>query len=224
MAAALGVAGLLFIAQTWLAALLVPNPADLIANGDPDGTAFYDAARVAGGGWLATLTAVATAIAWGVANSMVAQVATSRLLYAMARDGQLPKLLARISAKNRVPTNALTLTAVLSLGIGLWMAWRDDGISLLSSLVNFGALTAFLVLHVAVFWHFIIRKRSRDWIRHLLLPLIGFAILAYVVINANVAAQRLGFIWLGIGVIVLIVLYSTGRRPELSGLNEEGQA
>jgi hypothetical protein len=39
-----------------------------------------------------------------------------------------------------------------------------------------------------------------------------------------VAAQRLGFVWLGLGVIVLIVLYSTGRRPELSGLNEEGQA
>ena len=33
MAAALGVAGLLFIAQTWLAALLVPNGPDLIANG-----------------------------------------------------------------------------------------------------------------------------------------------------------------------------------------------
>jgi amino acid transporter len=224
MAAALGVAGLLFIAQTWLAALVVPDPAGLIANGDPGGTAFYDAARVAGGGWLATLTAVATAIAWGVANSMVAQVATSRLLYAMARDRQLPKLLAKISAKNRVPTNALSLTAVLSLGIGLWMAWRDDGISLLSSLVNFGALTAFLVLHVAVFWHFIVKNHSRDWIRHLLLPLIGFAILAYVVINANVAAQRLGFVWLGLGVIVLIVLYSTGRRPELSGLNEEGEA
>jgi amino acid transporter len=225
MAAALGVAGLLFIAQTWLAALLVPNPGDLIANGDPDGTAFYDAARVAGGAWLSTLTAVATAIAWGVANSMVAQVATSRLLYAMARDGQLPKLLARISPKHRVPTNALGLTALLSLGIGLWMAWRDDGISLLSSLVNFGALTAFLVLHVAVFWHYVIRKHSRNLVNHLLLPLIGFAVLAYVVINANVAAQRLGFVWLGLGAIVLIVLYTTGRRPELSGLNEtEGEA
>jgi amino acid transporter len=168
---------------------------------------------------------VATAIAWGVANSMVAQVATSRLLYAMARDGQLPKVLARISAKNRVPTNALSLTAVLSLAIGLWMAWRDDGISLLSSLVNFGALTAFLVLHVAVFWHYVIRRHSRNFLNHLLLPLIGFAILAYVVINANVAAQRLGFVWLGLGVIVLIVLYTTGRRPELSGLNEtEGEA
>jgi amino acid transporter len=225
MAAALGVAGLLFIAQTWLAALLVPDPAGLIANGDPDGTAFYDSARVAGGAWLATLTAVATAIAWGVANSMVAQVATSRLLYAMARDGQLPKVLARISPKNRVPTNALSLTAALSLAIGLWMAWRDDGISLLSSLVNFGALTAFLVLHVSVFWHYVIRRHSRNLVSHLLLPLIGFAILAYVVINANVAAQRLGFVWLGLGVIVLIVLYTTGRRPELSGLNEtEGEA
>jgi amino acid transporter len=224
MAAALGVAGLLFIAQARLAALLVPDPGHLIAHGDPDGTAFYDAARVAGGGWLATLTAVATAIAWGVANSMVAQVATSRLLYAIARDGQLPKLLSRVSAKNRVPTHALTLTALLSLGIGLWMAWRDDGISLLSSLVNFGALTAFLVLHVAVFWHHVVRKGSRDLVNHLLLPLIGFAVLAYVVINANVAAQRLGFVWLGLGVIVLVVLYTTGKKPELSGLSDEGEA
>jgi amino acid transporter len=143
----------------------------------------------------------------------------------MARDGQLPKPLARISPRHRVPANALGLTALLSLAIGLWMAWRDDGISLLSSLVNFGALTAFLVLHVAVFWHYVVRKHSRNLVNHLLLPLIGFAVLAYVVINANVAAQRLGFVWLGLGAIVLIALYATGRRPELSGLTEtEGEA
>ena len=48
MVAALLLAGVLFIVQTWVAALLVPDPAGLIANGDPDGTAFYDAARVGG--------------------------------------------------------------------------------------------------------------------------------------------------------------------------------
>lgn len=90
MIAALGLAGVLFIAQTWVASLLVPNPGTLLADGDPAGTAFYDAAQVAAGPWLATLTAVATALAWGIANSMVAQVATSRLLFAMARDRQLP--------------------------------------------------------------------------------------------------------------------------------------
>ncbi|RKN51279.1 APC family permease [Micromonospora endolithica] len=218
MAAALGVAGLLFITQTWMAALLVPDPGGLLANGDPDGTAFYDAARIAGGPWLATLCAVATAVAWGVANSLVAQVATSRLLYAMARDRQLPKFLATVSVRHSVPTHAITLTAVVSLAIGLYMNWRTDGITLLSSLINFGAMTAFLVLHLAVVWHYLVRRRSRNYVAHLILPGIGFTILAYVVVNANVAAQRLGFVWLILGLLTLAGLYAAGRRPELSGL------
>ncbi|GAB3866013.1 APC family permease [Dactylosporangium cerinum] len=173
MVAALGVAGLLFIVQTWIAALLVPDPAGLLAGGDPDGVAFYDAARQAGGAWLATLCAVATAIAWGVANSLVAQVATSRLLFAMARDRQLPSFLRKVSVRSGVPGNAITLTGVLSVAIGLYMAWRSDGIALLSSLINFGALTAFLVLHVAVVWHYLVRKRSRNVWSHLLMPAPG---------------------------------------------------
>ncbi|MFB9238649.1 APC family permease [Plantactinospora siamensis] len=218
MVGALLLAGVLFIVQTWVAALLVPDPAGLLDKGDPEGTAFYDAARVAGGGWLAGLTALATAIAWGFANSLVAQAATSRLLYAMARDRQMPSFLARINPRHRVPANATLLVAVLSLALGLYMASRDDGISLLSTLVNFGALTAFLALHVSVVVHHVVRRGSRDWWRHLIVPVIGFAILLYVVINARVAAQVLGFIWLGIGVIVLVVRYATGRPPELPAL------
>ena len=37
------------------------DPDTLIAKGDPGGTAFYDAAAVAGGQWLSKLTALATA-------------------------------------------------------------------------------------------------------------------------------------------------------------------
>ncbi|WP_305785751.1 APC family permease [Symbioplanes lichenis] len=220
MVAALLLAGTLFIVQTWVAALLVPDAAGLIANGDAEGTAFYDAARVAGGGWLATLTALATAIAWGFANSLVAQAATSRLLYAMARDRQMPRFLSRINDRHRVPANATLVVAALSLALGLYMASRDDGISLLSTLVNFGAMTAFLALHVAVVVHYVVRNGSRDWWRHLVVPVLGFAILLYVVINADIAAQVLGFAWLGVGIIVLISLYATGRRPVLAGMNE----
>ena len=46
-----------------------------------------------------------------------------------------------------VPVNATLLVALVSLALGLYMASREDGITLLSTLVNFGALTAFLVLH-----------------------------------------------------------------------------
>ncbi|WP_306215187.1 APC family permease [Actinoplanes sp. RD1] len=220
MVAALLLAGTLFIVQTWVAALLVPDPEGLLANGDAEGTAFYDAARVAGGGWLATLTALATAVAWGFANSLVAQAATSRLLYAMARDRQMPRFLSRINERHRVPANATLVVAALSLALGLYMASRDDGISLLSTLVNFGAMTAFLALHVAVVVHYVVRNGSRDWWRHLVVPVLGFAILLFVVINADIAAQLLGFAWLAVGIIVLISLYATGRRPALSGLHE----
>ncbi len=215
MVAALLLAGTLFIVQTWVASLLVPDPEALISKGDPGGTAFYDAAAVAGGAWLSKLTALATAIAWGFANALVAQAATSRLLFAMARDRQLPSLLAKVHPKKGVPVNATLLTAVVSMALGLYMASRADGITLLSTLVNFGALTAFLVLHVSVVWHYVVRQGSRAWWRHLVAPVIGFVILAFVVVNANVAAQTLGFVWLGIGLVLLVFLLVTGRRPSL---------
>ena len=218
MVSALLVVGVLFVVQTWVASLLVPNADVLLAEGDLEGTAFYDSAEVAGGAWLSTLTAIATAIAWGFANSLVTQAATSRLIFAMARDRQLPSLFAKVHDRFRVPTNATFLVAAISLGLGLYMASRDDGLTLLTTLINFGAMTAFLVLHVSVVWHYVIRGGSRNWLLHLVVPVVGFAILALVIWNANVAAQRLGFVWLATGVLVLIILYAVGRRPRLAGL------
>lgn len=216
MIAALLLAGSLFIVQTWVASLLVTDPDKLISQGDPGGTAFYDAAGLAGGAWLAKLTALATAIAWGFANSLVAQAATSRLLYAMARDRQLPAFLAKVHPTKGVPVNATFLVAAVSLALGLYMDSRSDGITLLSALVNFGALTAFLVLHVSVVWHYVVRNRSRAWWPHLIAPAIGFGILTFVVVNANIAAQKLAFVWFGIGVVFLVGLLLAGRRPSLT--------
>jgi amino acid transporter len=223
MVAALLLAGVLFIVQTWVASLLVPDPARLISKGDPGGTAFYDAAAVAGGQWLSKLTALATAIAWGFANSLVAQAATSRLLYAMARDRQLPSFLAKVHPRKGVPVNATLLVAVVSLVLGLYFNSRADGISLLSTLVNFGALTAFLALHVSVVWHYVGRLGSRDWWTHVISPVLGFAILAYVLINAQLQAKWLGLIWFAVGAVVLVVLIVSGRRPELSLAEEEAR-
>ncbi|TQS25047.1 APC family permease [Microbispora sp. KK1-11] len=219
MVFALVLAGALFIVQTWVAALLAPNRADLLAHGGDN--AFYDTAEYAGGHWLSVLTAVATAVAWGFANSLVAQAATSRLLFAMARDRQLPAFLRRVHPTRKVPVNATFLVAGASLVLGLYMSSRDDRIGLLSSLVNFGAMTAFLALHVSVVVHYVVRNRSRDWWRHLVAPAIGFLILLYVVINASIAAQVLGFVWLAIGVVILVGSYLMGRRPTLSAVTPE---
>jgi amino acid transporter len=222
MAGALLVAGALFISQTWLASMLVPNPEKIISEGYV-GDEFAAAAEAASGHWLYVLTSVATALAWGIANAMVAQGATSRLLFAMARDRQLPAFIARVSPRRSVPVNAVLLVAGVSLALGLtlWF-WRDvQSITDLATLVNFGAMVAFLTLNVTVVWHYVYRNRSRDYVRHLVLPVLGFAILLFVVINQNIFAKAIGGVWIAIGVVVLIVLIVMKRTPLLSGLSEE---
>src|SRR5262245_7128703 len=139
----------------------------------------------------------------------------------MARDRQLPSFLARVHRRTRVPANATFLVAVVSLGLGIWMSERTNGITELVGLINFGAMTAFLALHVSVIWWYVGRQGSGDWWRHLIGPAIGFLVLAAVVYNAKVAAQVVGGIWFGVGVLILIGLYLGGRRPSLSGLATE---
>ncbi len=63
--------------------------AQLAANPEAQGTAFYDVTRAAIGGWLATVLAVTKAIGPAFA-AMTGQGAAARLLYGMARDGGLP--------------------------------------------------------------------------------------------------------------------------------------
>jgi amino acid transporter len=200
----------------------VPNPEAVINEGYA-GDEFQAAAEAASGHWLYVLTSVATALAWGIANAMVAQGATSRLLFAMARDRQLPSFLARVSPRRQVPVNAVLLVALLSLalGLGLWF-WREvDSITDVATLVNFGAMVAFLTLHVTVVYHYVVRNGSREFLRHLVLPVLGFAILVFVVINQNIFAKALGGIWILIGVVVLVGLILSKRTPTLSGLSEE---
>ena len=136
----------------------------------------------------------------------------------MARDKQLPAFLGKTSRKRDVPRNAILLVAAFSLALGLFMNSRSDGIALLSSMINFGAMTAFLLLHISVVVYYMFRRRSRNWFAHLVMPVTGAIILGFVIWNANVAAQRLGFVWIGLGLLVLLGMYATGRRPKLSGL------
>ena len=211
MIAALAMVGVLFVVQTWVASMLVEDPAAILENGDPAGTAFYDAAANAGGPFMFVLTAAATAVAWGFANALVAQAATSRLLFAMARDRQLPRFLSKISAKHQVPVNATFVVAVISLVLGIYLTILPDGLVAISALVNFGALTAFLVLNIAVIWWFVFKLKSRRWFVHLVFPLAGALILASVIYNARTGAQLLGLVWLVVGVVVAVVLYKTGR-------------
>lgn len=197
------VMGAIFVVQTWIATDLAAGMGFKSAD-----TAFYEIAELAAGSWLATLTAVATALAWGVAVAITSQAAVSRLLFGMARDGQLPKVLAKVHATHNTPYLSIYLVAVLSLLICYLFI---DAVDTLTSLVNFGALSGFMLLHITVINHYWRRQQSGQWIRHLICPLIGFVIVAAIMYNMGVAAQKLGLIWIAAGVVYLCVLNKFGN-------------
>ena len=91
----------------------------------------------------------------------------------MARDGQLPHLLAHVHPVRKVPDRAIFLIAAITLVLGIWLV---DQLELLASMVSFGALLGFMMLHLAVMAHYHGRKRSRNWPRHLVVPAAGLAL------------------------------------------------
>ena len=208
---ALCLAAALFIVQTYIAALLVPGQT-AFAGEAATNDAFYNLSGVVGGGTFKLVVALSAALAAAIANALVAQAATARLLYAMARDGQLPRFLAHIHPVRRVPERAVLFVSGVSLLLGLFFVGQ---IGLLSSLVNFGALFSFLMLHVAVVVYFVLRRRVRTFALHLVSPVIGFVIIAFVLANSDVHAKLGGTAWLAIGVVILIGLHLAGRSTEL---------
>lgn len=198
-------AGVLFVAQTYLVALLSEDSSQRLAeHPEEQGTAFYVAVREAVGGWLHTTVAASKALGAAFA-ALAGQAAAGRLIFAMARDGRLPRVLSKLAETSRVPRRAVLLSAVVTMAAAVWASRAAEGLDRLVSLVDIGALTAFALLHLSVMGYFGVRKLGSgpvsvlgDWV----VPLLGLAITVAVIVTANTDAQVLGCVWLAVGVLV----------------------
>jgi len=155
--------------------------------------AIYELVGWAIGAWAAVILAWAMAIVVGFTNALPMQVGVARVLFAMGRDRQLPAALAKLHPKYGTPYVGMLLATALSLTVAIAMRFKMDE---LVSLVNFGALSAFLLLHasvIAVFW---VRGRSGRWVVHLAVPLVGIVIVLAVMSGMSPLAMSLGIFWL----------------------------
>ena len=171
---------------------------------------FFEVAERAGGAWLRLICILAVVIASAIANAIAAQAAVSRILFAMARDGKLPAVFAKVHPRYKTPYVSTLVVALVSLLVGLFFADRIDN---LTRIVNFGALTGFVLLHLSVINHYFIRRRSGDWLRHMVFPVLGLSIILYVLYEMDRSAKILGASWIGIGVLYYLILASRSKKP-----------
>jgi len=211
MIIALFIVAFFFVLQTWLAGALAGGRASF--SDSEAGNAFFTLVQAASNSGWATAFFVVNVLAIGIANAMAAQAATSRLLYSMSRDRQLPKFLSTINSR-QVPQAAILTVSVLSAILVLFFVGQ---INLIASLVNFGALFGFMLLHVSVIVHYLGRKKSKNYLLHLVVPVVGFLIIGYVLLNADAAAKIGGIVWLVIGLGVYLYFRWSGRKTPTLG-------
>ena len=192
------------ITVTWVLGDLLPG----IAIKD-QAAAAYELAAWATGPWTAVVLAWAYAGIVGLSNALPMQVGVARVVFAMGRDRQLPTALARVHPRYHTPYMGMLVTAALSLAVALYMKNRLDD---LASIVNFGALSGFLFLHVSVLAYFGVKRGSAAWVKHWLVPICGIVVVLAVFSGMSALAVKVGTTWLAVGLVYGLVLKAKHRE------------
>ena len=171
-----------------------------------------DAFTAVGQHWAATLISIG-AIAGLTTVVMILMLGQSRVLFAMCRDGLLPRPLAKVHPRFGTP-------ARLTVIIGLVTAVLAGFISLgaLAELVNIGTLFAFVVVSIGVV---ILRRTRPDLHRAFRTPLVPvlpvLAVLAcvYLMLNLPVETWLRFVVWMVVGGVLYFAYgYRHSRVPE----------
>jgi putrescine importer len=180
----------------------------------PDSAAF-DIAVTIGGNLFGAVFLAALVIAQ-FTSGLAAQASGSRLLFAMGRDGVLPRRVFG-AVHDRFHTPWLSITAV---GIvGLLAVFLDVATS--TSFINFGAFIAFTAVNIAVIVLWWQRRRHGERlnpIAYVVAPAIGAVIIVSLLVRLDRNAVLVGVAWLVLGTIILAI--STGgfrkQPPEVA--------
>lgn len=198
-------AGVIFIGLSYLAQLVFPSNAFT----DVDSAAL-DVMRTAGGEFLAVFFTAAY-VAGAAGSALTSQASVSRIIYAMGRDGVLPKrAFGWLSERFKTPVVAILCVSAVSL-LAIWI-----DLGLLAGMISFGALVAFSVVNLSVVKHYYVDRKERAGIqvlRNLVLPLIGFALTVWLWTSLSVETFIVGLSWLAIGVVLLAIVTRGFRRP-----------
>jgi putrescine importer len=194
--------GIIFIVLSYVSQLVFPS--NKFADVD---SGSLDVMTTAGGHFLnAFFTAAYVAGALG--SAITSQASVARILYAMGRDGILPrKLFGYVSAKFSTPVYAILVVSVISL-LAIVI-----GLDILAQVVSFGALVAFSAVNLTVIKHYFVDEGDKNVLNNLILPVIGFLLTVWLWTSLSGMALTIGLIWLGVGFLWLVAVTRGFQRP-----------
>ncbi len=134
-------------------------------------------------------------------------VGQARIFYSMARDGLLPQVFARLSARSETP-----IAGTLVTGIFFAIVAGIVPLTVLGELVSIGTLLAFAIVCVGVV---VLRRRApaarrpfrTPWVP--VVPFLGFACCALLMFSLPAPNWPRLLVWIAVG---LVIYYTYGRH------------
>lgn len=185
---------------------------------------FVLASRFWGGAWVILAFALLnSALAGSVAYTSV----TSRMWFAMARAGALPKALGRVDPRYKTPRNAILANSAITTAyalltgiiLGAFAQFVFYGIAL-----TFALIFVYGAANVGTFWFYLRERRSEfNVILHVIFPALGTAALLWLGYKTvspfpaapdNWAPIVVG-IWFVLGIVTLLIMRARGREEWL---------
>jgi APA family basic amino acid/polyamine antiporter len=162
-------------------------------------------------GALVAITSVTLTILYG----------QTRIFFAMSRDGLLPPVFARLSAR-RTPWITTLLFGIATALLAALLPLTE-----IAKLVNIGTLFAFLIVNVGVI---VLRRTQPDLERGFrvplvpLFPLIGAGLCIYLMTRLDLETWARFIGWLALGLVIYLVYGRTHSRLQRGEGADEGRA
>ncbi|WP_348789036.1 APC family permease [Leifsonia sp. NPDC080035] len=206
-----GVAGLFFVSVTYVMQVLFP---DVSAVGNIVGASPEIAKYIGGAAFQAVFIGgyMVAVLGCGITQQMSA----ARLLFAMGRDGALPRRFFGSLNRAGVPAaNVLLIAALACTAVFL-------DLNKAASLINFGAFVAFIFVNLSVIFTYTRYVKERGWRKALgfvVLPVLGVAVNVALWFSLDTSAMVVGAVWVAIGLVYLLwrTRFFRAAPPALSG-------
>jgi amino acid transporter len=174
--------------------------------------------------WLQVLVGLA-GISSIFAVTMNANNGIVRIVFAMGREGLLPKGLGKVHPVHRTPTNAIWLQAIVAVvftfGVGL-ISGPFNAYIYLGSILTLAIIPVYILTNIACMRHFAGPGRAERSIwRHVVLPVLGILVLAIPIFGQVYPAPPAPLTYfpylvlIFIAVMAVIAVRIGRRRPEV---------
>ncbi|MGV0813464.1 APC family permease [Mycolicibacterium boenickei] len=200
------IAGVVFIVVSYLMQLAWPEA--WYQMQEPDIASTELIGRVAGPAMSIVFTVIF--VAGCIGSGLSALSAGSRILYSMGRDGVLPRKLGVLHPRFKTPIIAILFISTIGV-FSLFTSLME-----ISSIVNFGALIAFMAVNLCVIVQYRMRlkvKGPKSTVLYTVLPVTGLLVDFLIWISLDNTAQVIGLIWTVLGLIVIGIVSRGLRRP-----------